>query len=223
MKLKKIVSLALAGILAVSMLAGCKDNSSSSNTNPPVDNTPVGYTATVYNLANSSSKSVLTAGSGSVLKAAVESVAAAVNTTEFVTSGEVTGLTTVYMVTRDDNGDETYQVITNMSRYVAGHGDWDVYGDERAETENALGLAFADNDPDETKVYVLLAPSSLSETKINADVASEVNNLAAGLAKDTATQTFSYTLGVERALIGSENEGVYVIAIQITKSSTDKA
>ena len=38
MKLKKIVSLALAGVLAVSMLAGCKGNSSSSSTpNEPTE------------------------------------------------------------------------------------------------------------------------------------------------------------------------------------------
>ena len=48
MKLKKIASLALAGIMAVSMLAGCKDGSSSSSepTNPV---TPVTDAAAVVN------------------------------------------------------------------------------------------------------------------------------------------------------------------------------
>ena len=47
MKLKKIASLALAGIMAVSMLAGCKDGSSSSTpTEPdvnPVDSSLANY------------------------------------------------------------------------------------------------------------------------------------------------------------------------------------
>ena len=47
MKLKKIASLALAGIMAVSMLAGCKDGSSSSEPTNPV--TPVTGTAAIVN------------------------------------------------------------------------------------------------------------------------------------------------------------------------------
>ena len=47
MKLKKIASLALAGIMAVSMLAGCKDGSSSSEPTNPV--TPVTGAASVVN------------------------------------------------------------------------------------------------------------------------------------------------------------------------------
>ena len=50
MKLKKIVSLALAGILAVSMLAGCGDNGDSNSTvTPPVDNTPASAIASALN------------------------------------------------------------------------------------------------------------------------------------------------------------------------------
>ena len=47
MKLKKIASLALAGIMAVSMLAGCKDGSSSSTTTDP--ETTTGIVAAVNN------------------------------------------------------------------------------------------------------------------------------------------------------------------------------
>ena len=49
MKLKKIVSLALAGILAVSMLAGCKDNSSSSSTPTPNEPTTPNVVSAVEN------------------------------------------------------------------------------------------------------------------------------------------------------------------------------
>ena len=49
MKLKKIVSLALAGILAVSMLTACGEGSSSSTVIPPVNNTPTSAIATALN------------------------------------------------------------------------------------------------------------------------------------------------------------------------------
>lgn len=46
MKLKKIVSLALAGIMAVSMLTACGEGDSNSTVTPPVDNTtPTGLSA----------------------------------------------------------------------------------------------------------------------------------------------------------------------------------
>ena len=45
MKLKKIASLMLAGIMAVSMLAGCKDNGSSSTPNEPTEPVASGLSA----------------------------------------------------------------------------------------------------------------------------------------------------------------------------------
>ena len=45
MKLKKIASLALAGIMAVSMLAGCKDGNGNSGSSSENTNTTSGYSA----------------------------------------------------------------------------------------------------------------------------------------------------------------------------------
>ena len=60
MKLKKIASLALAGIMAVSMLAGCSGSSSSNSTEEP-DVTPVvtDVVAGANNVINNYAKSVL--------------------------------------------------------------------------------------------------------------------------------------------------------------------
>ena len=62
MKLKKIASLMLAGIMAVSMLAGCKDAASSDATDPTVPVTPVTGTAAIVNdeLENNEDKIVYT-------------------------------------------------------------------------------------------------------------------------------------------------------------------
>ena len=66
MKLKKIASLALAGIMAVSMLAGCKDNPSSSSepTNPV---TPVTGAAAIVNNELSKNKENINFTEDSVL------------------------------------------------------------------------------------------------------------------------------------------------------------
>ena len=225
MKLKKIASLALAGILAVSMLAGCGNNGDSNSTvNPPVEETPVGYTATIYNQLNSSAQSVLDAGNGNVLKAAVESSASALDNTAFVTAPFVTGLADVTVLTNANTANvQAFTAVQNMSRYLTAHGQWDVYGDNAAEGAvialPIFGNTTADNG---TKVYVLLAPSSLTDTVINNGVTEFVEDLTQALPAESATHTFSYELGVERSLIGSTNEGVYLIGVQITKTSDAK-
>ena len=60
MKLKKIASLALAGIMAVSMLAGCKDNPSSSNpTNPETPEVSTASSA-VYDALDANTRLLIT-------------------------------------------------------------------------------------------------------------------------------------------------------------------
>ena len=65
MKLKKIASLALAGIMAVSMLAGCKDGSSSSEPTNPV--TPVTGAAAIVNNELSNNKDNVSFTDNSIL------------------------------------------------------------------------------------------------------------------------------------------------------------
>ena len=65
MKLKKIASLALAGIMAVSMLAGCKDGSSSSEPTNPV--TPVTGAASIVNNELNSNKDNISFTDNSIL------------------------------------------------------------------------------------------------------------------------------------------------------------
>ena len=78
MKLKKIASLALAGIMAVSMLAGCKDggNGNSGSSSSENTNTVTGYSASVQaKLSNTAQKKVALSDSAdlnSALQAAME-------------------------------------------------------------------------------------------------------------------------------------------------------
>ena len=71
MKLKKIASLMLAGIMAVSMLAGCKGESNSNST--PDDNTnttpAASYASTLYNALSETAQKKITFGADSELDA----------------------------------------------------------------------------------------------------------------------------------------------------------
>ena len=59
MKLKKIASLALAGIMAVSMLAGCGEAASSEPTTPPDTTVTTGVATALNNARTSHMKDIL--------------------------------------------------------------------------------------------------------------------------------------------------------------------
>ena len=96
MKLKKLLALALAGVMAVSMLAGCKGASSSTPTEPdvkPVDNSLAAY---VNEKLDAKYKNVLTLGSDSALETALSKAAAMIDESElkatsanWITTGNV--------------------------------------------------------------------------------------------------------------------------------------
>ena len=75
MKLKKIASLALAGIMAVSMLAGCKDGGNSNSGSSSTPTTPAsGYAATI--LADTDdARNYMTAGANTKIDQAVAAIA----------------------------------------------------------------------------------------------------------------------------------------------------
>ena len=75
MKLKKIASLALAGIMAVSMLAGCKDGGNGTNNggaSSDNSNTNSGYSAYVLNMSDAGDSKSIVAADDAKLNAAVE-------------------------------------------------------------------------------------------------------------------------------------------------------
>ena len=75
MKLKKIASLALAGIMAVSMLAGCKDGSSSSEPTNPVVPTVSNVAGYMNQLLSASNWDKITFSDDATLRSAVNTVA----------------------------------------------------------------------------------------------------------------------------------------------------
>ena len=102
MKLKKIASLALAGIMAVSMLAGCKDggngNSGSSSENT---NTSGNFTSTVLGKSSELARDMLTVSDDTNIDKAVAYIA---NNTLFDT----------YSDTLNDVGTAVWQDAQNI-------------------------------------------------------------------------------------------------------------
>ena len=95
MKLKKIASLALAGIMAVSMLAGCKDggNGNSGSSSSETTNTTSNVTASVLAKSSKAVNNVLTVNADDTLDEAVtfaaENAATAGNSSSLIKVGEV--------------------------------------------------------------------------------------------------------------------------------------
>lgn len=76
MKLNKLASLALAGLMAVSMLAGCKDNTAGGGQGGEVEVTPSSnYTQTVMDKTNDVTKAIFTGVADSKLDSVVDYVA----------------------------------------------------------------------------------------------------------------------------------------------------
>ena len=88
MKLKKIASLALAGLMAVSMLAGCGDNSSNNNTTVVPGTSSV--VSAVNDGQNANNKVKITFTSSTVLENAINTLVAD-NGDKVLTSGNFAG------------------------------------------------------------------------------------------------------------------------------------
>ena len=205
MKLKKIASLMLAGIMAVSMLAGCKDgsanngNAGSSSSEVP---TVGGYTASLYVLLNANSKDVMDCAESDILKVAIDSSAKSADLNSLSYKNAITAFTT--------------QTASNTaSKVVASNldGKWIVKG----AANKTIGLVSTDlvYKDGETHVYVMLAPTSMTTGQVDRAVAAEVNGLLSGVNPNGITTTQTYTMSAERVLIGSSDSGFYLIAVAI--------
>ena len=207
MKLKKIASLMLAGIMAVSMLAGCKDAASSSEPTEP--ETPVvgGYTATIYDLTGGTTKSVLKTKDNATLTTAFDRaeeqfMASYIDTFARSTLSKVWG-------TGAAAGPIVLDALDNNLgvNYVVDTGNSDV------------SIASQTND----KVYVSLycITAGVNEANLNKDVAAKVDSMMAGIKNNVSgSDTVDYYLTVDKFTKGSTNDGATVVMIAIERVTT---
>ena len=120
MKLKKIASLMLAGIMAVSMLAGCKDGASSStpaDSETPVDNSLAAY---INEELDDNQKEIVTFASDSALETALKKAAGMidVNGLKVTTSGWLnnTNIMNTFVEMLDADGNNFSTVFANSDK-----------------------------------------------------------------------------------------------------------
>ena len=207
MKLKKIASLALAGIMAVSMLAGCKDggnsNSGSSSGNT---NTTSSYTDTVLAETRDTTKVILSTSSNDKLDRAI--AFAAKNHVESNLNETLTWV----------NGAWEYQNLTETimadAQYTDNNGD-----DNLASKVNAL-------TEDGTVYTMYTVARTMDDEWITKKLANLVDHWASVLEADTDSMTYDYTIRIAKvdSLAGKEAdraEDTVLIGVAITVDQTE--
>ena len=215
MKLKKIASLALAGIMAVSMLAGCNGSSSSTPTEPETPATS-NYAATLQDALEGEARRIVTkAVANSELDSALQS---AVDTYYNDSQLHYTYHTGVAFLKND--GDETGKDIN--SAVV-----------KALSAENTIENLNNDNDKDTVAVEVYAVSASVSDTKALELVADRITNTISGnidrgiCTEKSSNGEYDYSYDIAASIVtknystvGDMSVGVKYIAIAVTQHVT---
>ena len=219
MKLKKIASLMLAGVMAVSMLAGCSTvNNGGDDTNgvkPPVDDvTPASYSQTILDGTNSDTKSIMTAKDSDMLTAAVVAAGESVNEFDDIHDLIKVGAHKLSALAYHRGKDNT------CNRMLDG------FGDNLAEDVNLVsgGLdAFDLLDYDDRDAALYVCDTSMNDTQINNAISSQVNTIMKGLRDHINATDIDYTLSVAKVQVGTRANGVILVGIMVKTVGTDAA
>ena len=238
MKLKKIASLMLAGIMAVSMLAACGGNTvNDDDKNDDTIVTPVddSFAAAINGQLNTAQKNTLTITADSNLEAILNKVAdkfddhalqktAGSVVTKFVLDGE----STVPQDARHLMGLKDDASLTTTA--TAGSQD----PDGNASKNNAGGgwkwTYFAKNASVETTLDFIIVDGGQTEEGLAHEVAGKLKDLMTenrmpGEAKNVSDKDYDYDYTGHVASIKLDNlrgdESFYVVAVEITKTPTE--
>ena len=221
MKLNKLASLTLAGLMAVSMLAGCKDNTAGGGQGGEVEVTPSSnYTQTVMDKTNDVTKAIFTGVADSKLDNVVKYTAA-----NCVIKGSNTSITVGKPVLNADSSAATIGIGINSSKLGLTLLDGTTNGVQYSAVVNeadammgdAVYMAYCGDDSHKDKyralipdkagtktVYTLLRISRyFSDDKISTEVAQYLDEVAALVSNDLAASKnmddYSYTVSVAEA------------------------
>ena len=219
MKLKKIASLALAGIMAVSMLTACNtvNNGGDDTVVPPAeDTTPTGYSATILDGTSSNTKSIMTSEDSAMLENAVKAAASAIND-----SAEVHDMLKVSEAI--EYGHQVFKSTNRTTRAIV-----DLYVDNLAQDvesnyqDNGLSLPVASSGTQRyAGLYVF--NRALNDTQLNNAVANIVSNIMADQKDHVNATDIDYVLSVAKSDVGTEANGVVLVGIMIERSYTHAA
>ena len=215
MKLKKIASLMLAGIMAVSMLTACDTTSAGDDTvvPPAEDTTPAGYSATILNGTGSNTKSLMTSEDSAMLAGAVEAAASAIND-----SAEIHE-----MLERSESG----RKVTGWFQGKTEKAVVDLYKDNLAEdvifdTNNSFALP-VETSGTQRYAGLYVFNRALNDTQLNNAVASIVDDIMADQKDHVNATDIDYVLSVAKSDVGTEANGVVLVGVMIERSYTHAA
>ena len=217
MKLKKIASLALAGIMAVSMLAGCKDGT---NQEDPSSSSQVPTTANVVTYANDAltgaQKNAYTFHDNSALNQALQAVATDKNK---CTAKKIEDAYTKYEWLIQDS-DLRADVKGKLDGGLTFQDDYYTFDDASVPANNGKTLNY---------IEVSLLSGELSEKAV-AEIAAKyfakyMSDLANGATVGTDKYALSYSADISAIKVESPQNSAktaWVVAVMITKTATQQ-
>ena len=211
MKLKKIASLALAGIMAVSMLAGCKDggngNSGSSSSEPTA---PAGYTATVYAELSKTTKDVLKTKENSVVTDMANAAKAAYKAEFYGDMVTLSGKTPAYQVAFGQGTTQgEMKTILDAVKNEAGI-NYVLVGEK---TATALNRPTADG---KVNVAVYAFDADMTENNINKIVAGCVTEAMKGVTtNNSGADTNNWYLTADKVTAGVGQNSITFVVVAI--------
>ena len=215
MKLKKIASLMLAGIMAVSMLTACDTTSAGDDTvvPPAEDTTPAGYSATILNGTGSVIKSMTTARDSQMLKDAVDAAANSVNDYK-----EIDTLQKVEGAMNFSNALESRVHDLKLVMKVVKGFEKELDKDDIFNSRDDMVA----NEINKDGRYVALYAWDRvhNDTDINSKVVSAVGDIFDHLDDRAGATKIDYVLSVEKAQIGTDANGVVLVGIMVERVST---
>ena len=203
MKLKKIASLALAGIMAVSMLAGCEGSASSNTddtTTTPVDNS---FATAINAELNDKQKAIVTFENDSELTVALNAIS------DKFSSADLKTTTTKWM----EN-----QVVEDFRDMLDAVANASVYGEKWVE-----------NKDDTTAASVLIVPGNLTEEGMTKAVADVIKGFldTGHFANQSNSTKYRYSYGGDIAVVKVESlsgeYSAYVVGIVVNQTVTEVA
>ena len=208
MKLKKIASLMLAGIMAVSMLAGCKSGTPDPDDNGGASsNTTSGYSATILNLSTLKDFKSISAKDSTMLENAVKAAAAVKGNNQTAAH-----MNKIKQLSDLDNG----QTMLSEAKKVLGDATYQNWSEVKNIAKN-----------DDNTVYPLyVVAANMGEDVINEIVADKLeeifsSNNGINPSAVAAGDTYSYDVSVAKAdwVVGKEanveKDGV-IVGIAVT-------
>ena len=219
MKLKKIASLVLAGVMAMSMLAGCStvnnDGDDTNGVKPPVDDvTPASYSQTILDGTSSDTKSIMTAKDSDMLTAAVVAAGESVNEFDDIHDLIKVGAHSLKALAYHYGKDNT------CNRMLDG------FGDNLAEDVNLVSGGLKNTnllDYNDRDAALYVCDTSMNDTQINNAISSQVNTIMKGLRDHINATDIDYTLSVAKVQVGTRANGVILVGIMVKTVGTDAA